>query len=157
MVPTAPGSPLPYERKGPLGGHYDRFADSKTGWPCQQPPWGELVALNLDTGEYVWREPFGTIPELEAKGIKNTGSLNMGGAITTAGGLLFIAATPDLHFRAFDEKTGKMLWDTTLEAAGGDTPITYRGKDGKQYIVIVASGGAFGQSSSDVVAAYALP
>jgi glucose dehydrogenase len=157
MVPTAPGSQVPYERSGPIGGHYGRFADSKTGWPCQQPPWGELVALNLDTGEYVWREPFGTIPELEAKGIKNTGSLNMGGAITTAGGLLFIAATPDLHFRAFDEKTGKMLWDTTLEAAGGDTPITYRGKDGKQYIVIVATGGAFGQGSGDVVAAYALP
>lgn len=157
MVPTKPGSQTPYERRGPIGGAYDRFADPRTGWPCQQPPWGELVALNLDTGEYAWRQPFGTIPELEAKGVHNTGSLNMGGAITTAGGLLFIAATPDQHFRAFEAKTGKMLWDTTLEAAGGDTPMTYMGKDGKQYVVIVATGGAFSQSNGDVVAAYALP
>jgi quinoprotein glucose dehydrogenase len=157
MVPSPPGSDIPYERKGPIRGNYDRFADEKTGWPCQQPPWGELVALNLDTGEYAWREPFGTIPELDAKGIHNTGSLTMGGSIATAGGLLFIAATPDQHFRAYEAKTGKMLWDTTLEAAGGDTPMTYMGKNGKQYIVIVASGGAFSQSGSDVVAAYALP
>lgn len=151
MNPT-PDGPIPYQRKG-----YARFAAGPDGWPCQQPPWGELVALNLDTGEYAWREPFGTIPELDAQGVHNTGSLNMGGAITTAGGLLFIAATPDQHFRAYEAKTGKVLWDTTLEAAGGDTPITYRGKNGKQYVVIVASGGAFSHSSADVVAAYALP
>ena len=157
MVPTKPGSDIPYERKGPISGNYDRFADGKTGWPCQQPPWGELVALNLDTGEYAWREPFGTIPELDEKGVHNTGSLNMGGSITTASGLLFIGASIDGHFRAYEAKTGKMLWDTKLEAVGGDTPMTYRGKDGKQYIVIVASGGAFSSSGSDVVAAYALP
>lgn len=157
MVPTPPGSDIPYERKGPIRGPYDRFADPKTGWPCQQPPWGELVALNLDTGEYAWREPFGTIPELDAKGIHNTGSLNMGGTIATAGGLIFVAATPDQHFHAYDAKTGKMLWDTKLEAAGGDTPMTYMGKNGKQYVVIVATGGAFSRSSGDVVAAYALP
>jgi quinoprotein glucose dehydrogenase len=157
MVPTAPGSDIPYQRKGPIGGNYDRFADSKTGWPCQQPPWGELVALNLDTGEYAWREPFGTIPELDAKGVHNTGSLNMGGSIATAGGLVFIAATPDQNFRAFEAKTGKVLWETKLEAAGGDTPMTYRGKNGKQYVVIVVTGATFSQSNSDVVAAYALP
>ena len=156
MVAT-PGGDIPYERKGPVRGNYDRFADEKTGWPCQQPPWGELVALNLDTGEYAWREPFGTIPALDAVGVHNTGSLNMGGSIATAGGLLFIAATPDQHFRAYEEKTGKMVWDTTLEAAGGDTPITYTGKNGKQYVVIIATGGSFGGGSADVVAAYALP
>ena len=152
MDPNPPGADIPYQRKG-----YGRFAAGPEGWPCQQPPWGELVALNLDTGEYAWREPFGTIPELDAAGVHNTGSLNMGGAITTAGGLLFIAATPDQHFRAYESKTGKVLWDTTLEAVGGDTPITYRGKNGKQYVVIVATGGAFSHSSGDVVAAYALP
>jgi quinoprotein glucose dehydrogenase len=156
MVPTPDGD-IPYERKGPVRGNYDRFADEKTGWPCQQPPWGELVALNLDTGEYAWREPFGTIPELDAKGVHNTGSLNMGGTIATAGGLVFIAATPDQHFRAYEAKTGKIVWDTTLEAAGGDTPMTYRGKDGKQYVVLVVTGATFSQSNSDVVAAYALP
>jgi glucose dehydrogenase len=158
MVPTKPGSDIPYERRGPLkGANYERFADDKNGWPCQQPPWGELVALNLDTGEYAWREPFGTIPELDEKGVHNTGSLNMGGAITTAGGLIFVGATPDLHFHAFEAKTGKLLWETTLEAAGADTPITYKGKDGKQYVAIIATGGAFGRSSGDVVAVYALP
>lgn len=157
MVAMPAGSPLAYQRKGPIGGNYDRFADPKTGWPCQQPPWGELVALNLDTGEYAWRQPFGTIPELDAKGVHNTGSLTMGGGISTAGGLLLIAGTPDEHFRGYEAKTGKMLWDTQLEAAGGDTPMTYMGKDGKQYVVIVATGGAFGRSSGDVVAAYALP
>jgi quinoprotein glucose dehydrogenase len=152
MEPTPPGSDIPYQRKG-----YQRFAAGPDQWPCQQPPWGELVALNLDTGEYAWREPFGTIPELDAAGVHNTGSLTMGGAITTAGGLIFIAATPDKHFRAFEAKTGKMVWDTALEAPGGDTPMTYMGKNGKQYVVIVVTGGAFGQGGSDVVAAYALP
>jgi quinoprotein glucose dehydrogenase len=156
MVPTAPGSDLPYERRGPIRGPYDRFANTETGWPCQQPPWGELVALNLDTGEYSWREPFGIVPELEAKGL-HTGTLNEGGNIVTAGGLLFVAASNDHHFRAFEAKTGKMLWDTTLEADGDATPITYTAKNGKQYVVIVATGGPFGHSSADVVAAYALP
>jgi len=153
MEPT-PGADIPYQRKG-----YQRFAAGPNAWPCNKPPWGELVALDLDTGEYAWREPFGTIPELDAAGVHNTGSLNMGGAITTASGLLFIAATPDKHFRAYESKTGKMLWDTTLDAAGGDTPMTYRGKDGKQYVVIVATGGGLGQGggSSDEVVAYALP
>jgi glucose dehydrogenase len=134
----------------------DRFANTETGWPCQQPPWGELVALNLDTGEYSWREPLGIVPELEAKGL-HTGTLNEGGNIVTAGGLLFVAATNDHHFRAFEAKTGKMLWDTTLEADGDATPITYMAKNGKQYVLIVATGGPFGHSSADVVAAYALP
>jgi glucose dehydrogenase len=157
MVPTPPGSPLPYERKGPLHGPYDRFWEDANEWPCQQPPWGELVALNLDTGEYAWREPLGIVPELEAKGVHNTGTLNLGGTIATAGGLIFIGATNDQHFRAFEAKTGKMLWDTELEADGGDTPMTYRAKNGKQYVVIVATGSPFSKSSADVVAAYALP
>jgi glucose dehydrogenase len=145
--------PLAYQRGG-----YERFWDSEKYWPCQQPPWGQLVALNVDTGEYAWRVPLGTIPELDAKGVHNTGSMNMGGSIATAGGLVFISATNDHHFRAFDAKSGKILWDTELEAGAYATPITYKGKDGKQYVVIVATGGGYyDKTGGDSVAAYALP
>lgn len=157
MVPTPPGSPLAYERSGPHG-PYDRFWDGNNYWPCLQPPWGQLVALDLDTGEYAWRVPLGTIPELDAIGVHNTGSMNMGGSIATAGGLIFIAATNDRHFRAFEAKTGKVLWDTQLEAGAYATPITYQGKDGKQYVVIVATGGGYyDRKGGDSVAAFALP
>jgi quinoprotein glucose dehydrogenase len=100
-VPAPAGAPLAYQRSGPTG-PYDRFWYGEKYWPCQAGPWGQLVALNVDTGEYAWRVPLGTIPELDAKGIHNTGSMNMGGSIATAGGLVFIAATNDHHFRAFD-------------------------------------------------------
>lgn len=158
MVPNPPGSSLAYRRSGPNGSPYARFWDGEKFLPCQQPPWGQLVALNVDTGEYAWRVPLGVIPELEAKGIHNTGTLNMGGSIATAAGLVFIAATNDHHFRAFDAKAGKVLWDTKLEAGAYATPITYRGKDGKQYVVIEATGGGYyDHSGGDSVAAYALP
>lgn len=157
IMPTPPGSPLAYLRSGPHG-PYDRFWDGSKYWPCQQPPWGQLVALNVDTGEYAWRVPLGTIPELDAKGVHDTGSMNMGGSIATAGGLVFISATNDHHFRAFDAKTGKILWDTELEAGAYATPITYKGKDGKQYVLIVATGGGYyDKTGGDSVAAYALP
>ena len=156
-APAPAGSPLPYQRTGPHG-PYDRFWNAEKYWPCQQPPWGQLVALNVDTGEYAWRVPLGTISELDAKGIHNTGSMNMGGSIATAGGLIFISATNDHHFRAFDAKTGKIVWDTELEAGAYATPITYKGKDGKQYVVIVATGGGYyDKTGGDSVAAYALP
>ena len=156
-TPSPPGSPLAYQRTGPRG-PYDRFWDPDKYWPCQQPPWGQLVALNVDTGEYAWRVPLGTIPELDAKGVHNTGSLNMGGSIATAGGLVFISATNDHHFRAFDAKTGKILWDTEMEAGAYATPMTYKAKDGKQYLVIVATGGGYyDKTGGDSVAAYALP
>lgn len=157
MLPGRPGSGLVYERSGPVG-PYDRFWEGDKYWPCQQPPWGQLVALNIDTGEYAWRVPLGTIPELDAKGVHNTGSMNMGGSIATAGGLVFISATNDHHFRAFEAKTGKMLWDTEMEAGAYATPITYKGKDGKQFVVIVATGGGYyDKTGGDSVAAYALP
>jgi glucose dehydrogenase len=153
MQPGAEGSGLAYQRAG-----YDRFWDGNKYWPCQQPPWGQLVALNIDTGEYAWRVPLGTIPELDAKGVHNTGSMNMGGSIATASGLVFISATNDHHFRAFDAKTGKTLWDTEMESGAYATPITYKGKDGKQYVVIVATGGGYyDKTGGDSVAAYALP
>lgn len=151
MKPAA--APLTYQRAG-----YDRFWDGNKYWPCQQPPWGQLVALNIDTGEYAWRVPLGIIPELDAKGVHDTGTMNMGGSIATASGLVFISATNDHHFRAFDAKTGKILWDTEMESGAYATPITYKGKDGKQYVVIVATGGGYyDKTGGDSVAAYALP
>jgi glucose dehydrogenase len=118
---------------------YTRFWDDNK-YPCQQPPWGELVAVNANTGDVAWKIPFGIYPELMAKGIAPTGTPNLGGPIATASGLVFIGATKDARFRAYDGKTGKELWSAQLEAAGGATPMTFMGRDGRQYIAIAAGG-----------------
>jgi len=102
--------------------------------------------------------PFGIVEELEAKGVHGTGTLNFGGSITTAGGLLFIAATNDQRFRAFDAATGKELWVTKLDTGSYTVPMTYEGKNGKQYVVLVASGGSYYDlTAGDSVIAFALP
>ncbi len=122
------------------------------------PPWGLLHAIDLKRGTIAWQVPLGIVEELEAQGVPKTGTSNLGGSIVTAGGLVFIAATNDRRFRAFDKLTGKELWVTHLEASGHATPITYRSRSGKQVVVIAAGGGGyFSDTSSDVVAAYALP
>jgi glucose dehydrogenase len=140
-------------------GPYARFWDPDTRIPCQNPPFGELVAVDLASGEIAWRSVLGRTEALEAIGVRNTGSLNLGGSITTAGGLVFIGATNDSRFRAFDSRTGKLLWETTLEASGHSSPITYMGRDGRQYVALMAEGGggylAGGLSNSLV--AFALP
>ena len=118
---------------------YTRFWDDGK-YPCQQPPWGELVAVSANTGDVVWKVPFGIYPELLAKGVPPTGTPNLGGPIATASGLVFIGATKDARFRAYDAKTGKELWYAQLEAAGGATPMTFMGRNGKQYVVIAAGG-----------------
>jgi glucose dehydrogenase len=118
---------------------YTRFWDNNK-YPCQQPPWGELVAISANTGDIEWKVPFGIYPELVAKGIPPTGTPNLGGPIATAGGLVFIGATKDARFRAYDARTGKELWYAQLEAAGGATPMTFMGRNGKQYVVIAAGG-----------------
>jgi glucose dehydrogenase len=118
---------------------YTRFWDDNK-YPCQQPPWGELTAVNVNTGDVVWRVPLGVYPELLAKGVPPTGTPNLGGPIATASGLVFIGATKDARFRAFDAKTGRELWHAQLEAAAGSTPMTFIGRDGTQYIVIAAGG-----------------
>jgi glucose dehydrogenase len=118
---------------------YTRFWDDNK-YPCQQPPWGELIAVNANTGDIVWKVPLGIYEELVAKGIPPTGTPNLGGSITTASGLVFIGATKDNLFRAFDGKTGKELWSAKLENAGGATPMTFMGPSGKQYVVIAAGG-----------------
>jgi glucose dehydrogenase len=109
------------------------------GWLCQRPPWGNLVAVNVRTGDIAWKVPLGITDELPA-GKKNTGRLNLGGPITTAGGLVFIGATNDKRFRAFNEKTGKELWVTRLDMSAHAVPITYQGGNGKQYVAVTASG-----------------
>jgi glucose dehydrogenase len=118
---------------------YTRFWDDNH-YPCQQPPWGELVAVNANTGDIAWKIPLGVYPELIAKGIPPTGTPNLGGPIVTASGVLFIGASKDSRFRAIDAKTGKELWYGQLEAQGAATPMTFQGRDGTQYVVIAAGG-----------------
>jgi quinoprotein glucose dehydrogenase len=119
---------------------YHRFYDPE-GYPAVTPPWGTLSAINLNTGEYVWKIPLGEYPDLASKGMKDTGTENYGGPLVTAGGLVFIGATNfDKKFRAFDKSTGMLLWETSLPFAGNATPATYE-INGKQFIVIAAGGG----------------
>ncbi len=134
---------------------YHKFLDPD-GYPAVAPPWGTLNAINLNTGEYAWKIPFGEYPEL---GLKNTGTENYGGPIVTAGGLVFIAATNfDRKFHAFDKMSGKLLWEFTLPFSGNATPITYQ-VGGKQYVVIYATGGKSGRGgrSGGIYVAFALP
>jgi quinoprotein glucose dehydrogenase len=134
---------------------YHRFVD-ENGYPAIEPPWGTLNAIDLDTGAFVWRVPLGEIPALTARDVPITGTENYGGPIVTAGGLVFIAATRDEMFRAFDRYTGRMLWQTKLPAGGYATPATYM-VDGRQFVVIAAGGGKMGTPSADYYVAFALP
>jgi glucose dehydrogenase/mono/diheme cytochrome c family protein len=146
------GDPLKYRFTG-----YRKFLD-QDGYPAITPPWGTLNAIDLNSGKYLWKIPLGEYPELAAKGIKNTGSENYGGPIVTAGGLLFIGATAyDKKFRAYDSRTGELLWETTLPYAGVATPATYM-VDGKQFVVIATGGGRDPKSpSGGEYVAFALP
>jgi quinoprotein glucose dehydrogenase len=140
----------PYEFAG-----YERWRDS-AGFPAIEPPWGTLTAIDLNTGEHRWRITLGEHAALTARGIPVTGTEHYGGPIVTAGGLLFIAATQDGKFRAFDKATGKLLWETALPAPGYATPATYS-VNGKQYVVIAAGGGKLGSPSADAYVAFSLP
>jgi glucose dehydrogenase len=139
-------------------GAYARFWNRENKIPCTNPPFGELVAVDTRTGGIAWRTPLGTIPELEEKGVRNTGAPNLGGSIATAGGLVFIAATNDRRFRAFASRTGRLLWEQPIDANGHTIPITYLGRNGKQYVALMAGGGGgyFGGTPSDTVIAFAL-
>lgn len=134
---------------------YNKFLDSK-GRPGISPPWGTLNAIDLNTGKYLWKIPLGEDIELAKKGIKNTGIENYGGPLITANGLLFIAATKDGKFRAFESKTGKLVWETTLPAAGFATPSTYM-VGGKQYVVIACGGTKLGTPKNNQYVAFSLP
>ena len=150
---SAGEGPHPKYRFGGYGKFYD-----PDGYPAVVPPWGTLNAINLDTGEYAWKIPFGEYPQLAAQGMKNTGTENYGGPVVTAGGLVFIGATNfDKKFHAYDKATGELLWETTLPFAGNATPATYE-IDGRQYVVIAAGGGKdLTSPSGGVYVAFALP
>jgi glucose dehydrogenase len=140
-------------------GTYARFWNREKYIPCQNPPFGELIAVDLASGDIAWRSPLGRIEALEAIGVHNTGAPNLGGSIATAGDVVFIGATNDRRFRAFDSKTGRLLWETTLEASGHSSPITYTGRDGRQYVTLMAEGGGdfLGGGLSNTLVAFALP
>ncbi|MDX2266703.1 MAG: pyrroloquinoline quinone-dependent dehydrogenase [Bryobacter sp.] len=147
-----------YVRTSPFG-PYARFWDPKTRIPCNKPPFGEMLAIDLASGDIAWRSPLGRIEALEAAGVKDTGSVNLGGSIATAGQLLFIGAANDSRFRAYDSRNGKLLWETKLEASAHTAPVTYQGRDGRQYVAVMAAGGGgfLGGGSSNTLVAFALP
>ncbi|MGH9802336.1 MAG: pyrroloquinoline quinone-dependent dehydrogenase, partial [Blastocatellia bacterium] len=132
---------------------------SPTGTPCIAPPWGKLTAVDLATGEIRWDVPLGRIPQLALFGSKAAeyGSINLGGSMATAGGLVFIAAAMDDKLRAFDSETGKVIWEGQLAASAQAAPMTYS-VGGKQFVVICAGGhGKLGTKRGDYVVAFALP
>jgi quinoprotein glucose dehydrogenase len=145
----------------PFGVHFDGFMTG-LGIPCQRPPYGYLAAIDLKTRKILWQYPLGDAsnsgPFGTALGLPFTlGTPNIGGSIVTAGGVIFIAATQDKYFRAVDERNGKVLWETRLPAGGHATPMTYKGRDGAQYVLIAAGGsGGFKSGIDDSLIAYRL-
>jgi quinoprotein glucose dehydrogenase len=141
---------LPYGITG-----YNKFLGDK-GMPAISPPWGTLTAVDMNKGEHVWKTPLGEYPQYKARGIPATGVENYGSSVVTAGGLLFIAAARDGKLRAFNKRTGKLLWEYDLPAPGYATPSIYE-YNGKQYLVIACGGGKMGTKSGDAYLAFALP
>lgn len=158
LVPDGHGG---YNRVGPdnaparMG---DYFWDGTKGWPCQQPPWARLIAINVNTGNIVWQVPLGSFEELDKLGVPKTGTptTNAGG-IVTAGGLIFIGATTDGKFRAFDSRTGKELWSQDFDVDVNSIPITWEAKNGKQYVAVFASGTAHNGSKPGTLYVFSLP
>ncbi len=134
---------------------YPKFLDNE-GYPANKPPWGTLNCIDLNTGKLVWKVPLGEYPELAAQGIPKTGTENYGGAIATAGGLLFCSGTRDKKIRAFDEDTGAELWSAELPWVGIAPPATYE-LNGRQYVVITATGNKLQNNCGDAYVAFALP
>jgi quinoprotein glucose dehydrogenase len=145
-----PDLSIPFTHTG-----YNRFLD-RDGYPAVKPPWGTLNAIDLDRGVIAWSRPLGELKELTRRGIPPTGTENYGGPIVTAGGLVFIGASKDEKFRAFDSATGQVLFEAELPAGGYATPATYS-VDGRQFVVIAAGGGKMGTKSGDAYVAFALP
>ena len=155
MEPQPPGAPEAFKRGSPWGG-YARFWDSRH-LPCQQPPWGRLTAVDLGDGSVRWQVPFGVARAAGLAGA-TTGTPNLGGAVSTTGGVIFIGATNDAMIRAFDTVSGRVLWESPLPASGHATPTIYRGpKSGRPFVVIAAGGGGrFSSAVSDSIVAFTL-
>jgi quinoprotein glucose dehydrogenase len=136
---------------------YRKFLDPE-GYPAVAPPWGTLNAIDMNSGETLWKVPLGEYPELAARGMRDTGTENYGGPIVTAGGIVVIGATIyDRKLRAFDSRTGKLLWEGALPFAGTATPTTYMA-GGRQLIVIATSGQRDARSpKGSAYVAFALP
>ncbi len=148
----------PYEGVAGGGRFSIRKGTDPQQLPCQQPPWGQLTAIDMKTGRFAWRVPLGVTDSLPPA-LQKTGRPGNGGTIVTRSGLVFVAATDDGRFRAFDAKTGKEVWTVKLPAAAQATPTTYRSTDGRQYVVITSTGGGFfgNPVTDDSVIAFALP
>ncbi|MBO9670423.1 MAG: PQQ-binding-like beta-propeller repeat protein [Sphingobium sp.] len=136
-----------------MKGGYRYFLDPNSGSPCQKGPWGELVAVDVNTGDIAWRKVLGDNPE---PAFANAGVISAGGPITTASGLTFIGATRDSTLRAFNTRTGALLWKAKLPASNYGTPMTYRTKDGRQIVAAVATGGFSQMATSDEVVAFGI-
>jgi quinoprotein glucose dehydrogenase len=154
---TTKDTEFPYVQQG--GGAFSAEAHDKDGkslgaLPCFRPPWASLMAVNAATGEFVWRVPLGVNDNMP-EGKKNAGSPGFGGPMVTKGGLVFIGATRDRRFRAFDSKTGKELWSVRLDYNVTAIPITYQGRNGKQYVAVVAA--TNGQGNNESLLVFALP
>jgi len=172
IEPSPEGSRLPYRRNSVVGptSRFQAFEGNpevgniagagEDAWPCQVPPWGNLIAVDARTGDIAWRVPLGITEELPPEK-QRTGRLNMGGPIATASGLVFIGASNDRRFRAFDSRTGEELWVARLAMSAHAVPITYLGADGKQYVAVTASGAAAIDNPSppdaDALVVFALP
>lgn len=166
------GAQVPYQQASILGNPFNskfwavkKDAQGRTlgaqSWPCQKPPWGRLTAVNANTGDFAWQIRLGVTDELPP-GKQNTGRIGFGGPIVTAGGLVFIGATDDKRFRAIDAKTGKELWVTKLDHSAISVPMSYRGRNGKQYVAVVAADGGAGVTDpvtehKEALVVFALP
>jgi len=154
---------LPTMIKSPDGSYgmkdgYLYFWKPDTRQPCNAPPWGQLSGVDVNTGKIKWQVPLGVSDDLPADK-QHTGRVNLGNPMVTAGGLTFIGATDDARFRAFDTMTGAVLWEIKLPATASTGPVSYRGRDGRQYVAVVATGGnnAGVRPMADDVIAFALP
>jgi quinoprotein glucose dehydrogenase len=149
---------LKQQADGEWGMTSANFRDRATRMPCQTPPWGQLTAVNANTGDIAWQVHLGVTDQLP-EGKQDTGRPSNGGPIVTAGGVTFIGGTDDQRFRAFDSKTGKEIWTTRLDYSAHATPITYQGKDKRQYVGVVATGGSYlgSPTGGDSLVVWALP
>jgi len=153
-----PGREYAPQRGTPYGMYREPLL-SRRGMPCNPPPWGTLAAVDLTTGDVRWEVPLGVSPELSTlPQASEWGSVNLGGSLVTAGGLVFVAAARDSTLRAFDVETGTVLWSAELPASAQATPMTYRSATGKQFVVIAAGGhSALRSKMGDYVVAFSLP